>query len=353
MPYIVPPLVAALKGRGYTVDVEPWGRRVDQESLVRKLITRAADVIRIARVLRSGRYDVLLVQTTHTWQAVVRDVVLLLACRHSERRDILHMHGGRPELLLRRSRPLLKAVNRVLLRLCAAVIVSSRSEQEALMIFSPGTRVWVADNIYVPRQAEVLSETPHQWNLPPDTPLLVFAARLIPEKGVLDLLDALPQVLRSARCHLLLAGVGPLEEEVRARLAEDTLRDRVTWVRYLDRAQLELAYSLCDVFVLPTYHCEGFPAVIQDALGHGLPIVTTSTRGLADHLVDGLHAMMVRPRDPVALAAALVHLLRDADLRWRMAAANHAKAADFAADRVVLQYDAVLQEAVQEGRAVR
>ena len=50
---------------------------------------------------------------------------------------------------------------------------------------------------------------------------------------------------------------------------------------------------------------------------------------------------------PYALAAALVRLLGDPELRRRMSAANRSKAADFAADRVVLQYEAILQDVVR------
>jgi len=82
-------------------------------------------------------------------------------------------------------------------------------------------------------------------------------------------------------------------------------------VGYLDWAHLELAYSLTTIFVLPTYHIEGFPAVIQDALGHGLPIIATPIRGVADHLIDGIHARLIPPKHPAKLAQALVELLKD------------------------------------------
>jgi glycosyltransferase involved in cell wall biosynthesis len=80
----------------------------------------------------------------------------------------------------------------------------------------------------------------------------------------------------------------------------------------------------------------------------GLPIVTTPTRGISDHLVDGVHALFVPPRDPRALADAIERLLRDSALRKRMSGANRAKVRDFAPEKVAGQYLRALEEIVRD-----
>ena len=53
---------------------------------------------------------------------------------------------------------------------------------------------------------------------------------------------------------------------------------------------LDSAYRSADVFVLPSYR-GGFPLVVMEAMGYGLPIVTTPIRGCADHLARAVHAL--------------------------------------------------------------
>src|SRR5207253_3290072 len=95
------------------------------------------------------------------------------------------------------------------------------------------------------------------WSLPAGVPIVFYAARLIVEKGILDVLEALPIVNQRYKCHLLVAGVGPLESNVELAAKSEQLAGMITWVRYLGRDDLDLAFGTCNVFVMPTYHAEG------------------------------------------------------------------------------------------------
>jgi glycosyltransferase involved in cell wall biosynthesis len=88
----------------------------------------------------------------------------------------------------------------------------------------------------------------------------------------------------------------------------------------------------------------------MEAMGYGLPIVTTARRGCADILTAGEHALFVPPRDPQALAGAIDRLLDDDGLRERMGRANLEKVGDFAPERVVPRYAQILRQVVREDR---
>ena len=70
----------------------------------------------------------------------------------------------------------------------------------------------------------------------------------------------------------------------------------------------------------------------------GLPIVTTRTRGIADHLDEGINAIFVPPRDAAAIADAVEALITDGELRERMSIANRAKIRMFAPEAVAREY---------------
>ncbi len=165
-----------------------------------------------------------------------------------------------------------------------------------------------------------------------------------------DLLDALAIVRRSRPCRLLVAGTGPARDDLVRRVSALGLDGSVELLGYVGGDQLADAYRHADLFVLPTYFAEGFPLSIMEAMGYGLPIVTTPVRGSADQLVDGENGLFVPARDPQALAETIERLLDDDELRSRMGARNAVRAAEFAPDRVMPRYARILERALASGR---
>ena len=152
----------------------------------------------------------------------------------------------------------------------------------------------------------------------PATVTFGFAARLEKGKGPLVLLDAFARVRSElSNTSLRIAGIGPEEQAVRAR---------VEALRLLDACELRGAYKTpqeknnfmqrVDVFVLPTL-AEGTPNSIIEAMAHGLPVIASAVGGVPD-LVTRESGILVPPGDPKALASAMMLLASDHQLRSRM-----------------------------------
>lgn len=343
LPKILPLLRDALVLSGCAVRTEGWGRHQDHESAWQQIMGRLRDVARVRAAAQAGEFDVLLVETAHDWKTVLRDLAVILATRGRVPRAVLQIHGSLLEHLEAPGHWGFKLATRLLFRNCAAVLVSSSAEARALSRFFPAGRFFVVKNVSQPTGALGPAPAPAEWALPDDLPVVLCVARLMREKGVLDLLEAVPRVLARTRCHFLFAGAGPLEAEVRRCLSQPPWAGHVSWFGYLDKGQLELAYRRASLFVLPTYHAEGFPVVISEALAHGLPIVTTPIRGVADHLVDGVHGRLIAPRQPDQIAQAVLELLANEPLRRDMAQANLAKSREFSLEVVGPEYVGILE----------
>jgi glycosyltransferase involved in cell wall biosynthesis len=140
-----------------------------------------------------------------------------------------------------------------------------------------------------------------------DPPEVLYAGRLSPEKGVLELLEA------ASGLNLVIAGDGPL-------------RDRVPQARgFVPAAELHRLYARAAIVACPS-HREGFGVACLEAMAHGRPVVATSVGGLRDLVVDGETGLVVPPRDPAALRAALEQLLGDKHLRHRLGVAGRERA---------------------------
>jgi glycosyltransferase involved in cell wall biosynthesis len=142
-----------------------------------------------------------------------------------------------------------------------------------------------------------------------DPPEVLYAGRLSPEKGVVELVEA------ARGLNLVVAGDGPLRPQVPGALG------------FVPHAELERLYARAAVVACPS-HREGFGVACLEAMAHGRPVVATRVGGLRDLVVDGVTGLVVPRRDPKALRETLERLLADRDLRLRLGAAGRERARD-------------------------
>jgi colanic acid/amylovoran biosynthesis glycosyltransferase len=161
-----------------------------------------------------------------------------------------------------------------------------------------------------------------------DGPLRVLSVgTLHPHKGFAHLFDALERLADDGcdfRCTIV--GGGPLEAALRRRAARAGLTGRVTLTGALTQADVIPHYARSSVFVLmaqPEWHW-GIPNVIVEALASGNAVVTTRFGSVEELIEDGVTGLLVPPRDPAALSAAIRRLDEDPALRRRLADAGRA-----------------------------
>jgi glycosyltransferase involved in cell wall biosynthesis len=164
--------------------------------------------------------------------------------------------------------------------------------------------------------------------------LLLTAASLTDHKGHRYLLDAMPRVAAELpQALLLLVGTGELEGGLKAQANTLALEEHVRFLGWRD--DLPDLMQAADLFVMPS-HLEGLCTAAMDAQAAGLPVVATTAGGLPEVVADGVTGRLVPPRDPEALAGAILELLRDRKARARMArAAAEAAARRFDKARMV------------------
>lgn len=339
VPKLTAHLVSALQSLGCDVVTYPWGQHRVNESLLTKLVQRFQDAVSVRRALRGEKFDVAVVKTAHDWQTLMRDVVVALVIRRRCRPIILELHGSRPTLVAEARRPAFKAMTALLLRLVDAVMVLSTEEQRQWQAFRPALPVFTMKNPYV-RAAGAAARTPCIGG--PEHRIL-FVGRLIQEKGIFDLLEAFAAVRQRLRCKLVIAGEGPEAERLKSRVSTLGLQDDVAFVGHVSAETLRTLYSEATFFAFPSWD-EGFPTVLAEAMDLGLPIVTTSIRGAADHLIAEENALFVKPRDIEALTSAMLRLCLERNLRDRMAAANPQRVQIFEPEIVAAEYLDVLRK---------
>ncbi len=207
----------------------------------------------------------------------------------------------------RLTRPVLHAAQRIL------VVSEDLGRVAAHDYDADPTRIRAIPNgcdatIFHPRDR---NEARAALQLDADAELVVYVGRLVPEKGLRELLDAMTLLApQRPKLQLALVGEGPMRAELEARVAAGpTLRVHLPGAQGPHEVARWMAAS--DLVTLPSYS-EGHPNVLVEALACGRPVVATPVGGIPE-VVDADCGLLVAARDPVALAAGL----RDAlDRRW-------------------------------------
>ncbi|MEN5380485.1 glycosyltransferase family 4 protein [Sphingobacterium kitahiroshimense] len=126
---------------------------------------------------------------------------------------------------------------------------------------------------------------------------LLYVGRLVYDKGLFELIDALEVLVKRGRnIFLNLVGGGTDYESLIKVVNDKDLSDRVKFHGMISaKEDLEQMYKSCNVFVLPTYH-EGFPRVLYEAMIMRIPILTTFVGTINFLMKDGDNCLEIKPK---------------------------------------------------------
>lgn len=151
--------------------------------------------------------------------------------------------------------------------------------------------------------------------LEPEGKYMLFAGRLIREKGIYELADAFAAVQKKYdHFKLIFAGEELEKPELISALEKRKISGNVIFTGIVPHGNLAGYMKASDLLVLPTW-AEGLPNVVIEAMACGLPVVTTDVGGIPEILENGVTGLMVPARDTEKLAKAIFRMIEDPDLR--------------------------------------
>jgi glycosyltransferase involved in cell wall biosynthesis len=206
----------------------------------------------------------------------------------------------------------------------AMVTVSAATRGVLLDAGVPAAKIHLIPcGLPAPKYSPTRAEARCRLGLPATAFVISSLARLIPDKGVHDLIEAASNVPDPrGELKLVVGGDGPERFALEA-LAADRLGDRAVFLgRVRDTADL---YAAADVFALPS-HLEGFGLVYVEAAFHGVPSIGANVGGVPDTIKDGETGLLVPPGDHALLAIAIQRMRDDSAMRLRLGEAARARA---------------------------
>jgi glycosyltransferase involved in cell wall biosynthesis len=155
---------------------------------------------------------------------------------------------------------------------------------------------------------------------PENDQVVILPARFVEEKGVRTFVNA-AEIVKSKKLPIRFVLVGKIFEDHPTSIKQEELTgwvsaEIVEWWGW--HTEMEKIYPLTNVVCLPTYYQEGIPKALIEAAACGRPLIATNVPGCREIVQEGVNGFLIPPRDPAALAEAVIKLMRDPELREKM-----------------------------------
>jgi len=219
----------------------------------------------------------------------------------------------------RRGHKLVESLKIWFLRKCQGFVVPGKSSVQYLRNYGMDAKtIFIAPNAvdtnFFSHHAEVVRGDleAHRQRLSLPRRIFLFVGRIVPGKGVFDLLQAYSAQSVEVRSQwgLVFVGNGPALPELQARAAKTP---NVYFAGFAQREQLAVYYGMADVFVLPT-HSDVWGLVVNEAMASKLPIIVSDAAGCVEDLVrDGCNGFKFSPGDVNQLTTAMKTVAEQTD----------------------------------------
>jgi glycosyltransferase involved in cell wall biosynthesis len=140
-----------------------------------------------------------------------------------------------------------------------------------------------------------------------------YVGTLSRRKGILNLIKAIPIIMKKKDCQFLIIGGGPLMETAKNVVQKLQIGKLVNILGFVDYDSLSEYYNRMKICVVPSY-AEGIPSTIFEAMACGTPILSTSVGGIPDVIKEGENGFLLNSNNPGEIAERVIDLLENPSL---------------------------------------
>jgi glycosyltransferase involved in cell wall biosynthesis len=285
-----------------------------QEQFIRR-VTRLFSCLKSLFLLLANDESIKIVHinTSTDTKALLRDVLILIISIIFKRKIILQIHSS---INSSRKSKLFNLTAMHIFKRSDRILVYSKEDKQKISNLVPKEKVEIFRNAVITKEFLTDNESiKNKLSIPDKSKIVLYIGRLVKEKGLYDLIESIPIVLKEFEpAYFVFAGEGLDKDHMENICNERGIKENVRFTGHIDNRNIARVLFNADIFVLPTYS-EGMPMVILEALAAGLPIITTPVGAIPDIIKDGINGFLVEPRSPRQLAEKILFLLNRDDIR--------------------------------------
>jgi len=265
----------------------------------------------------------------------LRDSIFILIGKILGKKLCVHFHGGNFDLFYNQQGKLFRLYISIVLKKIDKLIVLAEKFKKQFIPFLNTRKISILYNC-VPKN-EFITQNRERVFSQNKILKILFIGYISKAKGALDLVQAIPEVIKksSEPLEFILCGQ-PVDIErnitfipdphfgytkIKKLTADKNLYQYVKIYTTLTSEEKYRLLSDADIFVFPT-HSEGCGLVVLEAMAYGLPVITTTVGALEEMLKDGINCFLVQPSDYKSLAKKILVLINNSELRKQMGENN-------------------------------
>jgi len=152
---------------------------------------------------------------------------------------------------------------------------------------------------------------------------ILFLSRIEEEKGIIDFINAIPPILNYDKNIIFhIAGDGSFLSEAKNHKISKIYSSNINFHGYIKGEEKIKLLKSSTIYVFPSYHGEGCPVSVLEAMASELPIIYTNIGAMKELLLDGINGICIHPKDPNVIANSVINLLTNRSLMKKISVEN-------------------------------
>ncbi|MDX2245490.1 MAG: glycosyltransferase family 4 protein [Bacteroidia bacterium] len=304
-----------------------YGSRGKKEGKVGTMLRMLTDYLQFFQVIRKTKPDLVLLNPSLEFKGFFRDGIFFFIASLLPVKIVVFWRGWSPEFEKTATSKFWWFMKRTFMKADAKIVLA---EEFVEKVRSWGFKkpVYQETTVVDMRLVEGLTETQVIKKVQDETEInLLFLARLERNKGIFEILESY-KTLKPRYPHLTLsiAGTGGAYKEVESYIQSHKLRD-IKMLGFVQDSSKKQAFHHADIYLFPSTHGEGMPNSLLEAMGCGLPVITTPNAGIKDFFEEGKMGLILEEVTASLLTRKIEQLLEDQSLRSKISTHNFQYAA--------------------------
>ncbi len=268
------------------------GKSIDPKWRLSDFVKPLIDSIRLFKKIKNNHYDVIHINPSLNFKSILRDGLFMLVINtNKSHKALVFFHGWdekSAEFILKNK--FLCFLMRITYGKAIKIVVLAKKFSKQLIDMGINeNQIIVISTMF---DGSLFDNVKKKSNS--DKIILLFMSRFVAAKGMFELLDAFNNVQKNQpNISLHLLGDGPERLAIEKRISELNLQKNVKLSGYISGNEKAQELINADIFIFPSYHGEGCPVALLEAMAAGLPIITTAVGGIPDIISDGENGVLL------------------------------------------------------------
>lgn len=297
------------------------GSSANSVHMLGRFLKTVMDSMRLFKETRSNHYDVIHINPTLDTRSCLRDGLFMLIINIGKKYNTLvYFHGWDEKIarIILNSKTLCFLMRATFGKARKIVVLAGSFAKQLVDMGFDKDRLIISTTMF---DGSIFDDVEKQSD--ENEIIILFMSRFEAEKGMFELLEAFYKVqIHQPLVKLHLAGDGPERATIEKKISELGLQENVKLLGYLGGKEKAQALLDADIFILPSYYPEGCPIALLEAMGAGLPIITTPVGGIPDIVSDGKNGILLTSHTPDAIEHGIEKMLENESTRKEIGELN-------------------------------